>query len=243
MNLIFPATSRNKVENHTISDEVLPKSADPYAEAQISDLGELQRAYRNADSWRRIASAAILAVLSLIVVCALLASHYQRDVLVYRESTHGLSYEDEAIQTRTPSQLAVEAQLTAFVKAIRNVPGIDYALVDQNVLLALQMTADVAPEHAHQDMVAYFLDVAHNPKLLGKDGMIRTVLDPVIASPVSSQTWTISWAEEMREPGQKPKRSFHQGTVTIAESMIPTDPQVAAINPAGVEVVQYDLHL
>jgi type IV secretory pathway TrbF-like protein len=231
------------VADHTISNGTVPKSADPYAAAQIADLGELRRAYRNADSWRRIACAAIISVLSLIFVCALLASRYQRDVLVYRESTHGLSYQDEAIQTRTPSQVAIEAQLTAFVKAIRNVPGIDYALVDQNVLLALQMTVDVAPEHAHQDMVSYFLDATHNPKLLGKDGMIRTVLDPVIASPVSSRTWTISWAEEVRESGQKPKRSFHQGTVTISDPMIPTDPQIAAIDPAGVEVVQYDLHL
>ena len=229
--------------NSTVSDEELSKSVDPYVAVQIADLGELQRAYQNADSWRRIASVALFCVLSLIVVCVVLASRYQRDVLVYRESSHGLSYENEAIQTRTPSQIAVEAQLTAFVKAIRNVPGIDYALVDQNVLLALQMTADVAPEHAHQDMVAYFLDAAHNPKLLGRDGMVRTVLNPVIASPVSRQTWTISWAEEVRESGQKPKRTFHQGTVTIAEPMIPTDPQVAAIDPAGVEVVQYDLHL
>jgi type IV secretory pathway TrbF-like protein len=178
LNLKFSATSRSKVADHTISDGELPKSTDSYAAAQIADLGELQRAYRNADSWRRIASVALFSVLSLIFVCALLASRYQRDVLVYREGTHGLSYENEAIQSRTPSQLAVEAQLAAFVKAIRNVPGIDYALVDQNVLLALQMTADIPPEHAHQDMVAYFLDAAHNPKLLGKDGMIRTVLDP-----------------------------------------------------------------
>jgi type IV secretory pathway TrbF-like protein len=243
LSLRFRATSRYNVSNHKKSEGELPKSDDPYAAEQLADLGELQRAYRNADSWRRIASVALFAVLSLIFICALLASRYQHDVLVYREGTHGLSYENEAIQTRTPSQLAVEAQLAAFVKAIRNVPGIDYALVDQNVLLALQMTADVAPEHAHQDMVAYFLDAAHNPKSLGKDGMIRTVLDPVIASPISHQTWTISWAEEERESGQKFKRSFHQGTVMIAEPMIPTDPQVAAIDPAGVEVVQYDLHL
>jgi type IV secretory pathway TrbF-like protein len=240
----LPATfPNNKVAHSTRSEEELPKSVDAYAAAQIADFGELQRAYKNGDSWRRIASVSLFAVLSLIVVCAVLASRYQRDVLVYREGTHGLSYDDEAIQTRTPSQLAVEAQLTAFVKAVRNVPGIDYALVDQNVLLALQMTADVPPEHAHQDMVAYFIDEEHNPKLLGKDGMVRTVLDPVIASPVSPQTWTISWAEEVRESEQKPKRTFHQGTVTIAEPMIPTDPQVAAIDPAGVEVVQYDLHL
>lgn len=229
--------------NHTVSGEEFPKSADPYVATQLADFGDLQRAYRNADSWRRIASVALFAVLSLIFVCALLASRYQRDVLVYREGTYGLSYENEALQTRTPSQLAIEAQLAAFVKAIRNVPGIDYALVDQNVLLALQMTADLTPEHAHQDMVAYFLDASHNPKLLGKNGMVRTVLDPVIASPISHQTWTMSWAEEVRDPGQKTKRIFHQGTVMIAEPMIPTDPQVAAIDPAGVEVVQYDLHL
>lgn len=185
----------------------------------------------------------MIAIAGLIVICVILATRYQHDVLVYRETTHGLTYQNEAMQTRTPSQLAIEAQLGAFVKAVRNIPGLDYALVDQNVLLALQMTADVAPQHAHQDMLAYFSNQANNPKLLGKNGEIRTVTDPVIVSPVSAQTWTVSWAEELVQPGKRLTKTFHQGTVMIADPLIPTDPQIAAINPAGVAVIQYDLHL
>jgi len=241
--LNLPATSVNGAAEKGHREESLPKSSDLYEAAQLHELGETQRAYKSADSWRRLASGLMIAVVGLILLCVVLASRYQHDVLVYRETAHGLSYQNEALQTRTPSQLAVEAQLVAFVKAIRNVPGVDYALVDQNVLLALQMTADAAPAHAHQDMIAYFSDAANNPKLLGKDGEIRTVLDPVIASPISAQTWTISWAEETTKPGHKAARVFHQGTLTIAPPMIPTDPQIASVNPAGVEVVQFDLHV
>jgi len=217
--------------------------SDAYEAAQLDDLSETEKAEKRADSWRRVASGAMLAILGLIVVCVILSSKYQHDVLVYRETSHGLSYQDEAQQIRTPSQLAIEAQLGSFVKAIRNVPGVDYALVDQNVALALEMTVDVQPAHAHTDMIAYFTDKANNPKLLGAAGEVRTVLDPVIASPISANTWTLSWAEQVSKPGEKPSRSFHQGTLTIAPPTIATDPQLAAINPAGVEVVQADLHL
>jgi len=217
--------------------------ADPYEKAQLADLEDLEKSERDADSWRRVASVEAIAVVGMVGLCLLLGSHSQHDVLVYREGVTGLSYQNEAIQTRTPSQLAVEAQLVSFVKAVRSVPGIAYALVDQNVELALQMTADSAPAHAHQDMIAYFTDPTDNPKTLGKNGEVRTVLDPVIASPVNPHSWVVIWGEEDRLQGQRPHRSMHQGTITIADPVIPTDPQVASIDPAGVEVIQYDLHL
>jgi type IV secretory pathway TrbF-like protein len=242
LNLKLPVTS-NGVAPQSPRGEGPPKSNDLYEAAQLGDLGETQRAYRSADSWRRIASAEMIAIVGLILVCIVLATRYQHDVLVYRETSHGLSYQDEALQTRTPSQLAIEAQLGAFIKAVRNVPGIDYALVDQNVGLALQMTVDAQPAHAHSDMVSYFSDRANNPKLLGKDGEIRTVIDPIIASPISASTWTITWAEETSRQTQRPARVLRQGTVTIAQPVIPSDPQMAAIDPAGVEIVQFDLHL
>lgn len=175
--------------------------------------------------------------------CIVLASKNQHDVLVYRDGSRGLSYQGQALQAPPPSQVAIQAQLGAYVKAVRNVPGVDYPLVDQNVTLALEMTVDSAPTHAHQDIVAYFTDKANNPKLLGAAGEVRTVLDPVIVSPISQQTYTISWAEETKLPSQKPVRVFHQGTATIQPATIPTDPQIAAINPAGVQIVQSELHI
>lgn len=215
-----------------------------YAEAQAADLGEAERAYRSADSWRRVASIEGLALIAMTLALVLLTTRSQHDVLVFKENSHGqLSYQDEAVQRRSPSQLAVEAQLGAYIKAIRDVPGLDLALVDRNVMLALSMTADVQPARAHGDLLAYFTDPANNPKLIAHDGTVRTVLDPVIVSPISNLTYTVSWGEETRKPSGKPTRVFHQGTVTIADPVLPTDPQVAALNPAGVIVVEQALHL
>jgi type IV secretory pathway TrbF-like protein len=216
----------------------------PYSEAQAADLGEAERAYRSADSWRRVASIEGLALIAMTLALVLLTTRSQHDVFVFKENSHGqLSYQDEAVQRRSPSQLAVEAQLGAYIKAIRDVPGLDLALVDRNVTLALSMTADVQPARAHQDLLAYFTDPTNNPKLISRDGTVRAVLDPVIVSPISNLTYTVSWGEETRKPSGKPSREFHQGTVTIADPVLPTDPQVAAINPAGVIVVEQALHL
>lgn len=225
-------------------EESLPRSSAPYEAAQLHDLGETQRAYRSADSWRRLASVLALSFVALSFAIVVLASKYQHDVLIFKENSHGvLSYQDEAVQRRTPSQLAIGAQLGAWIKALRDVPGLDFALVDRNVTLALSMTADVQPAHAHQELLAYFTDPTHNPKLIAKDGTVRTVLDPVIVSPISGLTYTVSWAEETTKPTAKAVRAFHQGTVTIADPVLPTDPQIAVLNPAGVIVVEQALHL
>jgi type IV secretory pathway TrbF-like protein len=216
---------------------------DPYAAAQDHDFVELQRARALIDTLRRIASGEAIALVGMALAIILLASHYQHDVFVYRDDAHGLTYQGQAEQTLTPSQSAIEQQLGYFIKAVRNVPGIDYRQADQNITLALQMTIDAPPQRAHQDMLAYLSDHANNPKLLGYAGEIRTVIDPVIVSPVSAQSWTISWVEESRRVGQKATRTFHQGTVMIAPPTISTDPKIASINSAGVEVMQYDLHI
>ncbi|GAC1313797.1 MAG: hypothetical protein NVSMB21_25060 [Vulcanimicrobiaceae bacterium] len=234
-----PAISGNGVAVRAIPS---PKTEDA-SDHQAAALDATEKAQNAADAWRRIASGAILVALGTIVALIVLSSRFQHDVFVYRDGAKGLTYQGQAIPAVTPSQAAIEAQIGAFVKAYRNVPGIDYALVDQNVLLALQMTADVAPAHAHQDAVAYFTAKANNPKLLGAAGMVRTVLDPVIASPISAQTYTVSWAEETTTTGHAPRRVFHQGTLTIAPPIVPTDAQTAATNPAGVVVIQTDLHL
>ncbi|MGH7709509.1 MAG: VirB8/TrbF family protein [Vulcanimicrobiaceae bacterium] len=225
--------------------EAQPNGSDPYVGAQVEALADTERAWAVARSFRRLASGLALAVLIALVSNVVLASKYQHDVLVFRETNHGLSYAGEAQQSLAPDELAIEQQLGAFVRALRDVPGLDYALVDRDVSLALLMTADVTPYHAHQDVMTYFRDPANNPKLLGKMET-RAVLDPVIASPITgTRTWTVSWVEETvsRQGQGKKSRKLYQGTVTIAPPSIPTDRQTASLDAAGVVVVQYDLHL
>ena len=215
---------------------------DPYAAAQFDGLSDSERAWGVARSFRRLSSGLAISLIIALIAIIVLASKYQHDVLVFRETPRGLSYAGEPQQVLAPDQLAIEQQLGAWIKAVRNVPGLDYALVDQDVALALLMTADVSPAHAHTDILSYFRDPANNPKLLGKTET-RTVLDPVIASPISgTQSWTLTWIEETTKSGVK-SRKFREGTVMIAPPSIPTDRQTAALDAAGVVVIQDDLHI
>lgn len=216
-----------------------------YAAAQRAGIVAEDRTEREKESWRRVATIEALALALLLVAVVVLAFKQQHDVLVYHETNQtGLSYSGEAQQSLTPDNLAIEGQLGAFVKAVRDIPGMDFALVDRNVALALLMTADTSPAHAHTDMLNYFRDDANNPKKLWNEQQLtRTVLDPVIASPIgNTRSWNLTWAEETNAHGVK-TRKLYAGTVTIAEPRIPTDRQKAELDPAGVVIVQYELHI
>ncbi|GAC1501970.1 MAG: hypothetical protein NVS1B2_27260 [Vulcanimicrobiaceae bacterium] len=247
MSTNFPAISSNGASHPQATPAAprptSPTTADPHERDQTLALGATEAAAKAADAWRRVASGAILGLVLATLAIVVLAGRYQHDVFVFRDTGKGLVYQGPAAQAVTPSQAAIEAQLGLFIKALRNVPGADYALVDQNVALARQMTVDLAPAHAHTDTIAYFTDKANNPKLLGATGFLRTVIDPVSAIPVSALTYELTWVEETAVPGHPSRRTVHQGVVTISPPAISTDPATVATNPAGVAIVQKELHL
>jgi type IV secretory pathway TrbF-like protein len=222
-----------------------PAEEDAYAAAQFRDVDESQRDRKAATSWRRLASGLVLGYVVLGGALWSLATRPPTAAVVYRETSRGLSYEGEAQQNLAPDELAIEAQLGAYVKAYRDVPGPDYALINRDVDLVLQTTADDPQAHVHAraDALAYFNAAETNPKILGNDET-RTVLDPVIASPIpTTNTWMLTWAEETDKNGVK-SRKLYSGSVTIAPNPhIPTDRQKAALNPAGILIIVSALHV
>lgn len=52
----------------------------------------------------------MIAVVGLILLCVVLASRYQHDVLVYRETAHGLSY---GVQSHADSEALAASKIAA----------------------------------------------------------------------------------------------------------------------------------
>lgn len=215
---------------------------------KIEDAGRVavileDRANKDSQFHRRLSILFGSVSLLLTVVVIVLAFKNQHDVLVFRDTKSGLAYAGEPQQSLTPDEAEIEGQLASWLKACRDVPGIDYALVDRNYNLCTGMMADVPPVNAYTRMVSFLNEDTNNPKKVGKD-TIRTVLDPVIASPIpGTRTWTLVWVEETEKNGVKQPRKWQQGTVTIADPRITTDRTKAAEGLTGVTVIQANLHV
>jgi type IV secretory pathway TrbF-like protein len=223
-----------------LNEEVAPARAadDPYRAAQLAEATEAQRAWRSADSWRRVASGSLCATVVALLAVVVLAGKSQHDVVVYRETPHGIALMSEGVQTRTPLQSSVEHQLGLYFEDVRDVPGGNADLARRNAHNALVMTAKDSP--ADQKLVAFFRS-SDNPVDLGAK-MSRTVED-FVASPVSAtQAYILAWAEVGQAQGKAPQRWRCSGSAAIATPQIPTDVELAAVDPAGVFVEDYEWH-
>ena len=212
--------------------------SDVYRAAQVHELSEIARARRSEDRWQLIAAGLVIGLLAVIALAVSLASKYQHDVLVYRETPHGIALMSEGVQTRTPLESSVEHQLGLWVSDFRDVPGTDDKLAQRNAHNALVMTEKDSP--AHQKLVALFQS-PENPSTLGLTEK-RTVAK-VVASPVSgTSSYMIGWIEELEVQGKDAQTWRCAGSVAIAPPQLPTDTELAAIDPAGVFVRDYSLH-
>jgi type IV secretory pathway TrbF-like protein len=210
--------------------------------AQRADYSERSRKRIEAVSWRRaFAGVSLLAVL-LAISNIVLANKYQHDVFVFRETAQGISFAGQAAQELTPSNNAIASALGQFVACRRGVPG-DDAQVDQCVTQLEVMTADVPPYHAHSDLINDLSKEENNPKFERKTftRSVRRLDTDEIHTP-GTNTWQIQWIEDLTKDG-KTTASLHNGEITIAPNpRLPTDQQALNADPAGVVVVQYDLH-
>jgi type IV secretory pathway TrbF-like protein len=210
--------------------------------AQRADYSENSRKRIEAVSWRRaFAGVSIIAIL-LAISNIVQASKYHTDVLVFRETAQGISFSGQAAQELTPSNNAIASALGQFVACRRGVPG-DDAQVDQCVNMLEVMTADIAPYHAHSDLLSDLSKDENNPKFERKSftRSVRRLDTDEIHTP-GTNTWQIQWIEDLTKDG-KTTASLHNGEITIAPNPhLPTDQQSVNADPAGVVVVQYDLH-
>jgi type IV secretory pathway TrbF-like protein len=218
--------------------ELKKLEADPYRAAQLAEATEAERAWRSADSWRRIASGSICAAVLSGLVAVVLAGKSQHDVLVYRETPRGIALMSEGVQTRTPLESSVEHQLGLWVTDVRDVPGTDDALAQRNAHQALVMTAKDSV--ANRNLVALFQS-PDNPSALGSKE--RRTVQGVVASPVAgTQTYMVGWTELLEVQGKAAQTWRCSGSIAIAPPALPTDVALAAIDPAGVFVEDYELH-
>jgi type IV secretory pathway TrbF-like protein len=207
----------------------------PYRIARTLELSIAAGIRREAASWRRATFVSIglnaLAVLAVLIT----ATRTQHDVLVYRDDGRGLHMMSEAIDTRTPTRIQIEAQIAHWLRALRDVPGGgDYAAVDRDIHDVLAGTQ--ANSHALQSLRTFYTD--QNPKVLSAT-MSRTVHDVAVTS-YTANTYAVQWAETLRF-GSRTNNHAYSGSVTIAPARIPDDPALGLLNPAGVYITDYDL--
>ena len=180
-----------------------------YEAAQRAEYAQKEHRNIDAATWRRFASGSMVVALVALIVAAILANKYEHDVFVFRETQNGLSYSGQAAQELTPSNFAIGAQLGAWVRAYRDVPG-DDATVDNNVILLEASTADYGQDHALSDLKADLS--ANNPKALRKD-FTRTVrLNVNALHQPGTNTWNMMWIEDVtrRNGVQQPTDDSHR---------------------------------
>ncbi len=222
---------------------LLPEAAiGPEDAAQRADYSEQSRKRVDAVAWRRAFSGASIIAILLAISNIVQASKYHTDVMVFRETAQGISFAGQAAQELTPSNNAIASALGQFVACRRGVPG-DDAQVDQCVTMLEMMTADAGPNHAHSDLLSDLSKEENNPKFERKTftRSVRRFDTDEIHTP-GTNTWQIQWIEDLTKDG-KTTASLHNGEITIAPNPhLPTDQQAVNADPAGVVVVQYDLH-
>lgn len=212
---------------------------DPYVQAQLVDIGNLERSERNGTAWRRATFALAALLLLALVGYDLEVKKEHTEVLVYGQDTAGtmqlLGY---AGHSRTPTEVAISAALAELVAAMRDIPGgNDAALVDRNAAYAFAMFAKGSP--GDRKFRSFLL--ANNPKILAAKGITRTVLNPKVTK-LTDLTWQISWTEHVVSNNNASDHAAY-GSVTFAgPPMAPADPTIGATNPTGIFINDTDFN-
>jgi hypothetical protein len=87
----------------------------------------------DARTWRRAFSGAGVALLLALASNVVLAEKYQHDVFVFERTPQGLVAAGPAAEESTPQQFDIQAQLGAWIRAYKDVPG-DDKMVDRNLV-------------------------------------------------------------------------------------------------------------
>jgi type IV secretory pathway TrbF-like protein len=213
-----------------------PESS-PYHDAQLIDIGVLERAERNVTSWRRAFFCACIALMVALTVVAVLATKDHVEALVYKEDTAGdIALMGATSANHTPSNAAVVHQLTQWIQDVRDIPD-DPDVVDRNATSVLSMTAANSPAlDAYREFI-----LADNPKKLAKEGYRRSV-GSVEVDQLTQNTYRIAWTESLSRDGSNKRKTSYSGAVTLAQDPeVPNDPLVGQDNPAGVIIESYEM--
>jgi type IV secretory pathway TrbF-like protein len=213
-----------------------PESS-PYHDAQLIDIGLLERAERNVTSWRRAFFCSCIALMVALTISAVLATKDHIEALVYKEDAAGdIALMGATSANHAPSNAAVVHQLTQWIQDVRDIPD-DADLVDRNATSVLSMTAANSPAlDAYREFI-----LTDNPKKLAKEGYRRSV-GSVEVDQLTQNTYRIAWVENLSRDGSGKRKNSYSGAVTLAQDpQVPSDPLVGQDNPAGVLIESYEM--
>ena len=215
------------------------EGADPYVAARDHAFDEAARERKTARSWRRLATASLVVSLGLLTNNVVTTAKLRgpAEALVLTQDDRGaMRLLGRAGEAPVPSDVALQAGVRTWLEDVRSIPGIDYALAREQKNTVLAMTDANAPIRTEVDACAA------NAAKLGKYEIRAVSSVDVTPLPVSAgapaRTYIVRWTEQTTTTAGV-TTAQHSGQVTIANSAtIPTDPQVAVLNPAGVYVEQ-----
>lgn len=224
----------------TSSDEGNSKSAGVFLDARIVDPGDVERAERHADSWRRGCFAALAVCVVLTIALVTIALSRRTRALVYRSDTHGsLTYLGQAGHSIPPSKYGVEYALAEWVRAYRSIPDGDPVLAQSE---ANRVYAMLAPgSSAYQQVTAHY--TAYSPIVLNQKLRIHRSVTDVVPSQLTPLSYSIVFTEHTYDASGGRTDTQAMVTVTLAQPPNPpTNPSVAALNPNGVYISSYQGH-
>ncbi len=235
------APTERRPQRKANDSDLMREGDSSFRNAQLVDIGLLQRSERTSSAWRRFAFAELGIMLLVVIIALTLATKDHVEGLVYRENvaTGDLALVGMTSKNELPTDASVKHALVFWIQAVRDIPpGHDKALVNRNAQLALFMIDRGSP--AYDSYRTFIHD--DNPLDLAKKGYSRTVLD-VEVDKLTDLTYRLAWHESLQSGGRGvPTTSAYSGTVTLAASpRVPSDQLVGEYNPAGIYIQNYDM--
>jgi type IV secretory pathway TrbF-like protein len=216
------------------------EASDPYEAAQIHALDEVARERAASRTWRRVACGA-LAVAALVGADNFSLQQKLRGPaasLVYADTGHGYEARGVASDANVPSDIALQAGVQSWVEDCRSIPGIDYALAQQQHDACLAMTDIHAP-------IASTLSAnysSNDPRKLGKYEVRSVNVDEVTplstSAGASTRSYLIRWREQTTTAAGVTSQSYSGQVTVAANAPIPGEIAAARLNPNGVYVEQ-----
>ncbi len=216
------------------------EASDPYEAAQIHALDEVARERAAGRTWRRVACGA-LAVAALVAADNFSLQQKLRgpaQSLVYSDTGHGYEARGVASDVNIPSDIALQAGVQSWLEDCRSIPGIDYALAQQQQDACLAMTDRNAP-------IASTLNAnysSNDPRKLGKYEVRAISVDEVTplatSAGASTRSYIVRWKEQTTTSAGVTSTSYSGQVTVAANAPIPGEIQAARLNPNGVYVEQ-----
>jgi type IV secretory pathway TrbF-like protein len=211
----------------------MPSEVNPYAAARrefVSTFGDLARGKRN---WQ-------LAAFGLLVLLGFVLAAYVRLSLQSRITPYVVEVDrlgqavafGPAEALRPTDTRAYVYQLALFVRDLRSVSS-DPEAQRQMLFTAYAYAAGAA----RAQLDAWFLDPAHDPRVLGRTLTREVQVTSVLrVAGTASRTWKVSWREVERPRVAGPLRSAAWEAYLTTDLHAPTTTETLLRNPLGLYV-------